>query len=78
MKLSQKRGWLDDAKAYCIGIIRGIKRYKNESRSIINDWLPDAQSDYYAYIIGEYMDGNPSEEDIAEVRREEKGGTAVN
>ncbi|MDR1644016.1 MAG: hypothetical protein LBT59_30320 [Clostridiales bacterium] len=78
MKLSQKRGWVEDAKAYCIGIIRGIRRYKNESRSIISDWLPDAQDDYYTFIIGQYMDGNPSAEDIAEVKRERAGDSRAN
>ena len=67
MRKSQKRALPAVAKAYCIGIVRGLLKYKNESASEILEWVVDAPGEFVDSVVKEWMEGNPSEEDIAEV-----------
>ena len=74
MKKSQHRALSTAAKAYCIGIIKGLLLYEEISRSDLKDWLTDAPGDYIDAIIEEWKKGNPDNDDIAEVMDFSKGG----
>ena len=67
MKKNQRRALPDTAKAYCIGIIKGLLLYREKSASALSDWLEDAPGEYIDTVIEEWKKGNPSEDDIVEV-----------
>ena len=67
MKKNQKRGLPVAAKNYCIGIIKGLRYYEQESLSELADWLTDAPGEYIHTVVKEWKKGNPSDEDIAEI-----------
>jgi len=67
MTKNHKRGLPEAAKQHCIGIIKGLWLYDEESISDLKDWIPDAAGDYVFSVIEEWKKGNPSNEDIAEV-----------
>ena len=67
MKMNQKRGLPSAAKAYCIGIIRGLWMYEKKSTSDFAGWVEDALGEYVETVIDEWKKGNPPGEDIAEV-----------
>jgi len=67
MKKNQERGLPGIAKIYCIGIVKGLLLYDNESRSDFYDWVQDAPGEYIARVIDEWKKGKPGNEDIAEV-----------
>ena len=74
MKKSQQRALPATAKAYCVGIIKGLWQYKNESISDLKDWLEDAPGEYIDSVVEEWKKGSPSNDDIAEVVNVAKGG----
>ena len=65
--MNQKHTLPAAAKAYCIGIIRGLWMYEEDSTSDFADWVEDAPDQYVETVIDEWKKGNPSSEDIAEV-----------
>ena len=67
MKKAWKRELPATAKTYCIGIIRGLWRYAEESSSDFADWVEDAPGEYVDTVFEEWRKGNPSSEDINEV-----------
>ena len=74
MAKNHKRALPAVAKAYCIGIIKGLQMYDNGSSSDLSDWLQDAPGEYIDTVIDEWKKGNPSGEDVAEVLSIVKGG----
>ena len=74
MKKSQQRVMSHTAKAQCIGIIRGLWKYEEESSSDIKDWMVDAPGEYIERVVDEWRKGSPdsSDADIAEVMRAAK------
>jgi len=67
MKKNQKRSLPTAAKAYCIGIIRGLWMYEEDSTSDFAGLVEDAPSEYVDTVIDEWKKGNPPSEDIAEL-----------
>ena len=67
MEINQKRGLPSEAKKYCIGIIKGLWKYEEKSHSEFKDWITDIPIDHISTVVEEYKEGNPSDEDIAEV-----------
>ena len=63
----QKRGMPSVAKEYCIGIIKGLRKYEKESTSDFSDWVPDAPGEFIESVYEEWKKGQPSEDDIVEV-----------
>jgi len=74
MKKNQQRALPAAAKAYCIGIIKGLMRYEEESRSDFSEWVTDAPGEYIYTVVGEWKKGNPSNEYISEVMGIAEGG----
>ena len=73
MKKNQKRGLTAAAKAYCIGIIKGLLEYDKGSSSDLADWLEDAPGEYVDTVVDEWKKGKPTSEDIAEVMSVARG-----
>ena len=74
MMSNYERELPDAAKAYCIGIVMGLKCYEKSSSSDLADWLPDAPGECIYSVVKEWKKGNPSDADIAEVMDVVKGG----
>jgi len=74
MKKNQQRALSAAAKAYCIGIIKGLWEYKAKSISDFKDWVTDAPGEYVDTVVEEWRKGNPNDKDIAEVMSVVKGG----
>jgi len=67
MKKNQQRMLLSTAKAYCIGIVKGLRRYGEDSMSDFSQWVTDAPGEYIDTVVEEWKKGDPSSEDISEV-----------
>jgi len=76
MKKNQQRAQPAVAKAYCIGIINGLRAYEEGSRSEFADWVTDAPGEYIDTVVEEWKKGDPSGADIADVMSVVKGGKA--
>jgi hypothetical protein len=67
MKRNQERSLPAVAKAYCIGIIKGLRKFDKESYSDLKDWFVDEPSEYVYTVLDEWKKGNPDKKDIREV-----------
>ena len=67
MKKNYKRAMPAVAKAYCIGIVKGLWKYENEATSDFSGWVEDAPDICVDHVVAEWKKGNPNSEDIAEV-----------
>ena len=74
MRKNQRRTLPAAAKTYCIGIIKGLWKYKEESISDLKDWVEDAPGEYVETVVEEWKKGNPDDDEIAEVMSVAKGG----
>ena len=75
MKKNQQRALPAVAKTHCIGIIKGLQMFEEESISDFKDWTTDAPGEYITTVVDEWKKGNPSDDDIAEIRSIVEGGT---
>jgi len=73
---NQQRGLSSIAKTHCIGIIKGLRMFEEESCSDFKDWVTDAPGEYVDTVVEEWRKGNPSDEDIEEVMSVVKGEQA--
>jgi len=74
MKKNQQRALPAVAKAYCIGIIKGLLNYEADASSDFKGWVTDAPGEYVDTVVEEWKKGNPDDNDIAEVMSVVKGG----
>ena len=69
MKKCQNRNQQGVAKTHCIGIIKGLWRFDEDSLSDFKDWAQDAPYEFVSTVVDEWKKGNPSDDDIADVLR---------
>ena len=71
MKKYQKLSMFAEAKEYCIGILKGICRFENESSSEYIDWAVDAPMEYFGQVLDEWKKGQKGVTDVElrEVRK---------
>jgi len=74
MKKNQQRALPAVAKTHCIGIIKGLQMFEEESISDFKDWATDAPGEYITTVVDEWKKGNPPDEDIAEIISIVEGG----
>ena len=67
MEKYRKRGMPDMAKRYCIGIIKGLQNFKDDSVSDLLDYAEDMPGENIEKVFDKWKEGHPSEEEIAEV-----------
>ena len=56
-------------KTHCIGIIKGLWRFDEDSCCDFKDWVQDAPYEFVSTVVEEWKKGNPSDSDIADVLR---------
>ena len=69
MKRYQKMGLQEEAKNYCIGIIKGITKFDEESDSKFSEWAVDIPSEYLSTVVDEWKKGDPNANDVEEIER---------
>lgn len=71
MKKYQRLSMFVGAKNYCIGILKGICKFENESTSEYKDWAVDAPKEYFEWLVDEWKEGQKgiTDEELREVRK---------
>lgn len=53
---------LEEAKFYCMRIIKGIYEYEKDSRSEFKDWATDMSAESFGYILGQWIKKSTTED----------------
>jgi len=71
MKKYQKLSMFVEAKNYCIGILRGICSFEEESTSEYKDWAVDAPAEFFGWILDGWKKGQKgvTEEEERDVKK---------
>jgi hypothetical protein len=46
-------GMANEAKPYCMGVLKGIYKYEQESKSKFKDWASDIPAECFGYLLSE-------------------------
>jgi len=57
-----------EAKLYCMGILKGIYQYEQDSGSEFKDWATDVPGEYFGYVLGKWKKRNSNNKDKKEMR----------
>jgi len=60
-------GLNEEAKNYCIGIIKGILKFDEESDSEFSEWAVDIPSEYLSTVVDEWKKDNPNADELKEI-----------
>ncbi|MFZ2658640.1 MAG: hypothetical protein WAX69_27150 [Victivallales bacterium] len=60
-------GMTREAKLYCMGVLKGIYRYNQESKSEFKDWAEDVPGECFGYLLGAWRERTTDEDDIREM-----------
>lgn len=67
MKNYQKLSMHAEVKMYCMGILKGIYKFENESTSEYKDWATDAPKNYFDNILDDWKKTCKSPKDEKEM-----------
>ena len=56
-----------EAKLYCMGILKGIYKYEQESKSEFKDWAADVAVECYGFLLDEWRKKSKSKDDLIEM-----------
>ena len=57
-----------EAKLYCMGILKGIYQYEEDSGSEFKDWATDVPGETFGYILDEWKKRNNNNKDKREMK----------
>lgn len=60
-------GMTHEAKLYCMGILKGIYMYKNDSTSEFKDWATDIPGECFRFILGKWKEKTKKKSDLHEM-----------
>ena len=71
MKEYQRLSMFVEAKNYCMGILRGICSFENESTSEYKDWAVDAPQEFFEQVLDEWEKGQKgvTDEEVKSVKK---------
>ncbi|MDR0355600.1 MAG: hypothetical protein LBJ64_07670 [Deltaproteobacteria bacterium] len=69
MRKKIKLGLAGAAKAYCVGIIEGLRQFVEEGTSELSDWFVDLPEEGARQALKEWLASEPAEADKAEVMK---------
>ena len=71
MKKYQNLSMFAEAKNYCIGILRGIGKFENDSTSEYKDWAVDAPQEFFEEVLKQWKKGQKgvTDDKLMEVRK---------
>lgn len=67
LKKYQDLKMYDEAKNYCMGILKGIYRFEKESKSKYKDWAIDAPGEYFEMVLDVWKKGCKKSKNIKEM-----------
>ena len=59
----------NEAKLYCMGLLKGISQYEKESKSEFKGWAGDGVGECLQWVFLEWEKGNQSTDDLKEMKR---------
>ncbi|MBC2709568.1 MAG: hypothetical protein HGJ94_00705 [Desulfosarcina sp.] len=57
----------EESKLFCMGVLKGIYKYDQESQSEFKDWAVDVPGECFGYLLDEWKKRCKNEEDIREM-----------
>ena len=69
LKKYQELSMHNEAKNYCMGILKGIYQFEKESKSEYKDWADDAPGEYFGEILDEWKNNCKNSEDVKEMEK---------
>ena len=57
-----------EAKLYCMGILKGIYQYEEDSGSEFKNWATDVPGESFGYLLSEWKKRCPNKKDMKEMR----------
>ena len=57
----------EEAKLYCMGVLKGIYKYVHESKSEFKDWAIDMPEESFKYLLNKWKDRCKNKKDIKEM-----------
>ena len=67
LKKYQNLSMHNEAKKYCIGILKGIYQFEKESKSEYKVWAEDAPGEYFGQVLSGWKEGCKNSKDIEEM-----------
>lgn len=60
-------GMAKEAKLYCMGVLKGIYQYEQESKSEFKDWAADVAGECFGYLLEEWKKRINNKDDLIEI-----------
>ena len=60
-------GMLSEAKVYCMGVLKGIYQYEQESKSGTKDWFADIPTECFGYLLEKWKRRTTDPNDLKEM-----------
>ena len=57
-----------EAKRYCMGILKGLRQYEKDSESEFKDWATDIPGESFQYVLDEWKKSNSNSKDRKEMK----------
>lgn len=67
LKKYQNFSMHNEAKKYCVGILKGIYQFEKKSKSEYKVWAEDAPGEYFGQVLSEWKKGCKNSKDIEEM-----------
>src|SRR4030042_779796 len=67
LKRYQELSMDEEAKLYCMGILKGIYRFEKESESEFKGWATDAPREYFGSILSDWKKECKNPQDLKEM-----------
>jgi hypothetical protein len=62
-------GMPKEAMLYCMGVLKGIYQYEQESKSEFKDWATDVPGEYFGYLLEEWKKRTNNKDDLKEMNK---------
>lgn len=62
-------GMAKEAKLFCMGVLKGIYRYVQESKSEFKDWAIDIPGECFGYLLKEWKKGTRNKDDLNDMNK---------
>lgn len=63
----QKLSMHEEAKLYCMGILKGIYKFENEASTEFQDWAVDDPHENFKQVLEEWREGNKNPKNLKEM-----------
>lgn len=67
LKKYQELSMTNEAKYYCMGILKGIYKFDKESKSQYREWSVDAPGEYFEIVLNKWKDNCSISDDLKEM-----------